>query len=60
VASCNDCHTWPNFAPGGNPYMGQPEEINTAVYLAGGRVFPTPAGTFIAANLTPDSSGRPA
>src|SRR5437773_758736 len=30
---CNDCHTWPNYAPGGDPFLGQPEQINTAGYL---------------------------
>jgi hypothetical protein len=24
-AGCNDCHTQPQFAPGGNPHLGQPE-----------------------------------
>ena len=36
---CNDCHTHPNWAMNGNPYLGQPEQINTAEYLAGGRQF---------------------
>ena len=53
---CNDCHTHPNFAPGGDPYQGQPEQINTDEYLAGGRVF----GPFTSANITPDASGKPA
>jgi hypothetical protein len=57
---CNDCHTHPNWAAGGNPYMGQPKQINTAQYLSGGRDFTTPAGTFRSANLTPDKNGRPA
>ena len=38
---CNDCHTHPNWVPGGNPYMGQPEQINTDQYLTGGRLFGT-------------------
>ena len=55
---CTDCHTWPNFAPGGNPFLGQPEQINTAVYLAGGRPFP---GGIVSANITPDPvTGLPA
>jgi hypothetical protein len=58
---CNDCHTHPNWAPGGNPYVvGQPQQINTAEYLAGGRVFTTPAGMFHSVNITPDQNGRPA
>jgi hypothetical protein len=47
---CNDCHTWPNYAPGGNPYFGQPLAINANNYLAGGRPF----GPFVSRNLTPD------
>lgn len=47
---CNDCHTWPNYAPGGDPYFGQPLAINVNNYLAGGRPF----GPFTSRNLTPD------
>ncbi len=53
---CNDCHTNPNYAPGGNPFIGQPEVINAAQYLSGGRQF----GPFTSKNLTPDQYGRPA
>ena len=57
-SSCSDCHTSPNFAPGGNPYLGQPEQINTADYLGGGRRFP---GGIVSRNLTPDPiTGLPA
>ena len=57
---CSECHTWPNFTAGGNPYLGEPEQINTAGYLAGGRVFP-PLGGIVSRNLTPDPvTGRPA
>ncbi len=57
VGGCNDCHTHPNFAAGGDPYQGQPTQINTANYLAGGRQF----GPFVSRNLTPEApSGRPA
>jgi hypothetical protein len=52
---CNDCHTEPNYAPGGDPYRGDPEQINKKGYLAGGRVF----GPFVSRNLTPDASGLP-
>jgi len=45
---CNDCHTVPSYAPGGNPFMGQPEQINQPCYLAGGAVF----GPFVSRNLT--------
>lgn len=49
-AGCNDCHTWPNFAPGGDPYRLQPKMINAEHYLAGGRPF----GPFRSRNITPD------
>jgi hypothetical protein len=52
---CNDCHTDPPYAPGGDPFQGEPEQINTARYLAGGRAF----GPFISANITPDEDGKP-
>jgi hypothetical protein len=53
---CNDCHTHPAYAPGGDPFQGQPTQINAAEYLAGGRQF----GPFTSRNLTPDSTGLPA
>ncbi len=56
VGGCNDCHTNPNFAAGGNPFDGEPEQINAAGYLAGGVAF----GPTISANITPDANGRPA
>src|SRR5882762_6532971 len=34
---CNDCHTHPAYAPGGDPFLGQPEKINSEQYLTGGR-----------------------
>src|ERR1700739_1449912 len=52
TTGCNDCHTPPNWANGGNPYMGQSQQINTAEYLSGGRQFTTPAGVFTSANIT--------
>jgi len=45
---CNDCHTVPSYAAGGNPFLGQPEMINAPCYLAGGAAF----GPFISRNLT--------
>jgi len=53
---CNDCHTNPSYAPGGNPFQGQPEQINVDGYLAGGVEF----GPFTSANITPDENGLPA
>ncbi|HSQ80363.1 MAG TPA: cytochrome C [Casimicrobiaceae bacterium] len=56
TGGCNDCHTSPSYAPGGNPFLGEPEQINTSVFLAGGQHF----GPFVSLNLTPDAQGRPA
>ena len=55
-SGCIDCHSHPTYAPGGNPFQGQPEIVNAGQYLSGGRVF----GPFTSANLTPDHAGRPA
>ena len=48
VGGCNDCHTWPNYAPGGDPFAGVPKQVNTKHFLAGGRDF----GPFLSRNLT--------
>lgn len=53
---CNDCHTNPPYENGGNPFLGQPEHINTAGYLAGGVQF----GPFTSRNITPYEDGQPA
>lgn len=53
---CADCHTSPQFLPGGSPFLGQPEQINTAAYLGGGRAF----GPILSNNITPDEDGLPA
>lgn len=53
---CNDCHTNPPYANGGNPFLGEPEQINAARYLAGGMAF----GPVVSANITPDENGLPA
>jgi hypothetical protein len=55
VGGCNDCHTNPPYV-GGDPVNGDPGDINTANYLAGGMAF----GPFISANITPDADGKPA
>lgn len=55
AGGCNDCHSIQAFAPGGDPYLGQPKRIDKPHYLAGGRAF----GPFVSPNLTPDASGRP-
>jgi len=58
TGGCNDCHTHPSFLPGGNPYLGQPEAINTAQFMSGGRTYPP--SPFVSPNITPDASGKPA
>jgi hypothetical protein len=63
TTGCNDCHTHPNWADGHNPYVvGQTEQINTAQYMSGGRIFgPVASPIAISANITPDKhTGRPA
>jgi hypothetical protein len=45
------------YSPGGNPFLGQPEVINQAGYLAGGADL---FGPFVPRNLTPTAEGRPA
>ena len=59
AAECNGCHTGSSspFAPGGDPYKGEPKHVNEATYLAGG--FPRFGPFFIPRNLTPDKTGRP-
>jgi len=57
VGGCNDCHTNPSYATGGDPFMGQKKVVNAAHYLAGGQSF----GPFISRNLTPEGpKGLPA
>lgn len=64
---CDGCHSagpQTQFLPGGNPYFGQPEQINPATYLGGGRDFgpyPSPASPthIVSRNLTPDHTGLP-
>lgn len=54
---CNDCHTSPPFVEGGNPFEGEPEQINADEYLCGG----TPFGPIIiSADISPDQDGLPA
>lgn len=53
---CVDCHSYPTYSPGGDPFKGEPERLNAEEYLSGGRQF----GPITAPNLTPDLAGRPA
>lgn len=54
--ACNDCHTAPSHVEGGDPFQGEPEQINTAHYLAGGRSF---GPDLVSPNITPDANGNP-
>lgn len=64
---CNDCHSagpTTQYARGGNPFFGQPKQVNPATYLGGGRDFMGVAGLanprIISRNLTPTpSAGLP-
>jgi hypothetical protein len=59
---CNSCHAnaAPDFILGGNPYLGEPEQIDPERYLIGGRQFGGLAGPR-SRNLTPDPvTGLPA
>jgi hypothetical protein len=59
VGDCNGCHSGPSgeYAPGGDPFQGQPPVVNQAAYLAGGT--PLFGPFFIPRNLTPDKTGLP-
>ena len=65
VSECADCHTNPpRYLPGGNPFLGQPKQINTDNYLRGGFTFPAPDPTGVenpitSRNLRPEN-GLPA
>lgn len=65
IGDCNGCHAGPlatdpttaaEYAPGGDPFMGQPAVVNQSTYLAGGTLL---FGPFVPRNLTPDKTGRP-
>jgi hypothetical protein len=56
AGGCNDCHTNPSFADGGDPYKGQPKRVNANGFLGGGQTF----GPFTSRNITPDVNGKPA
>jgi hypothetical protein len=53
---CNDCHTEPAFARGGDPFLGEPKQVNAANYLGGGRHF---GPDIVSRNITPDDHGLP-
>jgi len=55
TGGCNDCHTNPSYLPGGDPFAGEPEQINVPCFLSGGNDF----GIVRSRNLTPDAQGLP-
>ena len=55
TGGCNDCHTNPSYVAGGDPFMGEPEQINVPCFLSGGNDF----GIVRSRNLTPDAQGLP-
>lgn len=59
VGDCNGCHHGPagEYAPGGDPFLGQPQQVNQAAYLAGGT--PLFGPILVPRNLTPDKTGLP-
>jgi len=65
AGDCDGCHSAgppTQYAPGGNPYFSQPEMVNPATYLGGGRNFGAlipGSAEIITRNLTPDASGKP-
>jgi hypothetical protein len=61
IGDCNGCHhatlsDSSPFAPGGNPFEGQPKVVEQAGYLAGGT--PLFGPVLLPRNLTPDHTGR--
>ncbi len=57
TGGCADCHSNPTYAPGGNPFLGQPKKFNSETFLAGGNQF---GPVITSRNLTPDKNGLPA
>jgi hypothetical protein len=59
IGDCNGCHAGPagQYAPGHDPFKGQPKQVNQAAYLSGGN--PLFGPIFLPRNLTPDKSGLP-
>ena len=55
---CAGCHSNPQYAPGGDPHLGQPEVIDPAGYLRGGAQIFGPV--IVPRNLTPNADGQPA
>ena len=62
-ADCIGCHTnFPTYAKGGNPFLGEPKQIDVDLYLKGGKPFKAPyTGEMIKSrNLRIEANGLPA
>lgn len=57
TSGCVDCHSYPTYSLGGDPFAGEPERLNAEEYLSGGRQF---GPEITSSNITPDSAGKPA
>jgi len=62
TGDCNGCHhralsDSSPYAPGHDPFAGEPKQVEQAGYLAGDN--PNFGPVFIPRNLTPDKTGRP-
>jgi cytochrome c553 len=62
AAICNDCHSIQRYATGGDPFLGQPKQIDATSYLRGGLELPGDNGQLvISRNIRPElPSGLPA
>ena len=54
---CAGCHSNPQYAPGGDPHLGQPEREDPAGHLRGGNQLFGPL--IVPRNLTPNADGLP-
>lgn len=54
---CAGCHSNPQYAPGGDPHLGQPEVSDPDGHLRGGNQLFGPV--IVPRNLTPNAAGRP-
>jgi hypothetical protein len=62
VVDCGGCHSMQEYATGGDPFLGQPKQINTTDYLRGGLELPADNGQLVTSrNIRPElPSGLPA
>ncbi len=56
-ADCAGCHSNPQYAPGGDPHLGEPEASDPSGHLRGGLQLFGPL--VVPRNLTPNAAGRP-